>query len=309
MRFLELAGAPPRPVASSGVAVASAALQLPVLGLGTWRLGEHGLNRNAELRALRRAIEMGYRLFDTAEMYGEGGAEQLLGLALAQAVTAGELRRDEFSVVSKVYPHHASRQGTLDACARSLERLGLQQIDLYLLHWRGNHPLADTVAALRELQAGGAIRAWGVSNFDVDDLQELAEVQAAVPGSGLPAGGHCVCNQVYLSATERGPEVALLPWMRQHGLALMAYSPIDQGALAHGGPLARIATGLGLSPAQLALAWLLHKPGVCVIPKAVKETHQRDNLAAAEIRLDAATLAALDAAYPLPRRKPPLAMI
>jgi diketogulonate reductase-like aldo/keto reductase len=278
-------------------------LALPVLGLGTWRLGESSLAKSAEVRAIRRAIEMGYRLFDTAEMYGEGGAEQVLGLAIAEAIRRGDVRRDELTIVSKVYPHNASRSGTAAACDRSRERLGLDHIDLYLLHWRGSHPLADTVAAFQQLQADGAIGCWGVSNFDVDDLEELVAL------TDVGAGPGCVCNQVYLSPTERGPEVALLPWMQAQGMALMAYSPIDQGSAAADGALAAIASRLGVSAARLALASLLARPGVCVIPKALKQAHQLDNLAALELALDAGVLAELDAAWPLPRHKPPLAMI
>lgn len=175
---------------------------LPLLGLGTWKMGESGRRRTAEVAAVRGAIDMGYRLIDSAEMYGEGGAETVVGEALAGALRDGVVRRQDLFIVSKVYPHNASRRGTLAACARSLQRLQLDHIDLYLLHWRGQHALADTVAAMHELQAQGRIVHWGVSNFDVDDLQELAALQAAdrtAPG--------CACNQVYLSVSERGPDI------------------------------------------------------------------------------------------------------
>ena len=313
-------------------------IDLPVLGLGTWRMGEDSARRPAEVRAIRRAIELGYRLFDTAEMYGEGGAEKVLGLAVAEAIRAGDVRRDELTIVSKVYPHNASRRGTLAACERSRQRLALDQIDLYLLHWRGSHPLADTVAAMRDLRTRGAIRTWGVSNFDVDDMLELAGLHAvprprtaAVNAAGVRTVGaadvgaatvaasaaastaastdDCVCNQVYLSPTERGAEFALLPWLQQHGQVLMAYSPVDQGELAQSAALRDMSRRLDVSPTCLGLAWLLSRPGVCVIPKAVQEVHQRDNLAAADLVLGAAELAELEVAFPPPQRKLPLAMI
>ncbi|MEY2686198.1 MAG: hypothetical protein RL375_396 [Pseudomonadota bacterium] len=299
-------------------------LDLPVLGLGTWRMGEHADRRASEVAAIRRAIEMGYRLFDTAEMYGEGGAEKVLGQAVGEAIRAGDVRRDELTIVSKVYPHNASWQGTLAACGRSRKRLALDVIDLYLLHWRGSHPLADTVAAMRELRARGAIRTWGVSNFDVDDMEELAGLPpvgtggAPAPSSASPAAGDvaspataddCACNQVYFSPTERGVEFALLPWLQRQGQVLMAYSPVDQGQLAQSAALRDMSRRLGVSPACLGLAWLLSRPGVCVIPKALQEAHQRDNLAAADLVLGASELAELENAFPAPRRKTPLAMI
>jgi diketogulonate reductase-like aldo/keto reductase len=275
--------------------------QIPTLGLGTWRMGESRAEHARELAALRSAIGMGYRLIDTAEMYGEGGAEQLVGEALAGALGAGDVTREDLFIVTKAYPHHAGRKSLPDACARSLKRLGLEQIDLYLLHWRGNVPLEETVEAMRALVAAGRIRRWGVSNFDVDDLEELAEAC----GDDFDA----VANQVYFSVAERGPEHSLLPWQQRHGMPLMAYSPIDQGALSQDARLAQIARGLGVSAAQLALAWVLSRPGVLAIPKAVRESHLADNLAAASLSLDDAVLAQIDRLYPPPRRKGPLAMI
>jgi len=275
--------------------------EIPVLGLGTWRMGEVAGRHKAEVAAVREAIAMGYRLIDTAEMYGEGGAETVLGQALAEALRAGDVRRDELFIVSKVYPHNASRRGTPEACERSLKRLGLDMIDLYLLHWRGSHPLRETADAMQALVAQGRIGHWGVSNFDVDDMEEL--VQAAGEGSG------CAANQVYLSLGERGPEFSLLPWMRQRGMPLMAYSPIDQGALAADHALGELAGRLGVSAAQLSLAAVISRPGVVAIPKAVRSKHLEENLAAARLTLDAATLAELDRLYPPPRRKTPLAMI
>lgn len=274
---------------------------IPVLGLGTWRMGESANRRAAEVAAVREAIAMGYRLIDTAEMYGEGGAETVLGQALAEALRAGDVRRDELFIVSKVYPHNASRRGTPEACERSLKRLGLDTIDLYLLHWRGSHPLRETADAMQALIAEGRIGHWGVSNFDTDDMEELA--QAVGPGPG------CAANQVYLSLGERGPEFSLLPWLRERGMPLMAYSPIDQGALASDEALGALAARLGVTAAQLALAAVIARPGVVAIPKAVRSAHLQENLAAAQLELDAATLAELDRLHPPPRRKMPLAMI
>jgi diketogulonate reductase-like aldo/keto reductase len=275
--------------------------EMPVLGLGTWRMGEAPGRHAAEVAAVREAIAMGYRLIDTAEMYGEGGAETVLGQALAEALRAGDVRRDELFIVSKVYPHNASRRGTPDACERSLKRLGLDAIDLYLLHWRGSHPLRETVDALQALVANGRISHWGVSNFDIDDMEELAQVVGDGPG--------CAADQVYLSLGERGPEFSLLPWLREHGMPLMAYSPIDQGALAGDDALGALAGRLGMTAAQLALAAVISRPGVVAIPKAVRSAHLQENLAAASLKLDAATLAELERLYPPPRRKTPLAMI
>jgi diketogulonate reductase-like aldo/keto reductase len=279
----------------------SAKEKIPVLGLGTWRMGETPGSRKAEVAAVRSAIAMGYRLIDTAEMYGEGGAEDVVGQAIAEALRAGDVKREELFVVSKVYPHNASRKGTPAACARSLARLGLDRIDLYLLHWRGEHPLAETCEAMRRLVADGRIGQWGVSNFDTDDMEELA----AVCGELLD----CAANQVYYSMSERGPEFSLLPWQRERGMPLMAYSPIDQGALAGDAALKKMAQRLGMTAAQLALAWVMAQPGVVAIPKAVREAHLRDNLAAAELRLEAEALAEIDRLLPPPRRKTPLAMI
>ncbi|MDQ0568872.1 diketogulonate reductase-like aldo/keto reductase [Variovorax paradoxus] len=279
----------------------SHANELPVLGLGTWRMGEVANRRSAEVAAVREAIGMGYRLIDTAEMYGEGGAETVLGQAIAEALRAGDVRRDELFIVSKVYPHNASRRGTPEACERSLKRLGLDMIDLYLLHWRGSHPLRETVDAMQALVAKGRVAHWGVSNFDTDDMEELAQATGNGPG--------CAANQVYLSLGERGPEFSLLPWLRERGMPLMAYSPIDQGALAGDGALGELAERLGVTAAQLALAAVIARPGVVAIPKAVRSVHLQQNLAAADLQLDAATLAELDRIYPPPRRKTPLAMI
>jgi diketogulonate reductase-like aldo/keto reductase len=279
----------------------AAGTPLPVLGLGTWRLGEDRALRSSEVASVRAAIEMGYRLIDTAEMYGEGGAEEVVGQAIAESLRAGDVKREELFIVSKVYPHNASRKGTPAACARSLARLGLERIDLYLLHWRGEHPLAETCEAMRKLAADGRIRHWGVSNFDTGDMEELA----AVCGEPLD----CAANQVYYSVGERGPEFSLLPWQRARGMPLMAYSPIDQGALAGDAAMKKMAQRLGVTAAQLALAWIVAQPGVLAIPKAAREAHLRENLAAADLPLSADDLAEIDRLHPPPRRKTPLAMI
>jgi diketogulonate reductase-like aldo/keto reductase len=271
----------------------------PALGLGTWQMGESAPGRSSEIAAVRSAFEMGYRVIDTAEMYGEGGAEEVVGAALSEAIRAGTLRREDVFIVSKAYPHHASRRELPAACTRSLARLGVERIDLYLLHWRGSHPLAETVDAFERLRAQRRIERWGVSNFDVDDLEALCT---------LDGGDQCAANQVYYSLTERGPETALMPWMRARSMPLMAYSPIDQGALARDAGLRQLAAAKSCTPAQLALAWLLAQPGVMAIPKALRESHLRENLAAGEIALDAGDLAALEGLHPAPRRKRPLAM-
>jgi diketogulonate reductase-like aldo/keto reductase len=271
---------------------------VPALGLGTWRLGETPGHRAAEVAVLREALEIGYRLFDTAEMYADGGSEEVVGEALRQAAVAG-LDRQDLVVVSKFYPHHADRHSLRAACERSRRRLGLDRIDLYLLHWRGNTPLEETVDTLQELQQQGHIGRWGVSNFDLDDLQELA---------ALTGGDGCATNQVYYSLGARGIEFDLLPWQQQHGMPLMAYSPIDQGDLCSGRELSQLAAERGLAPATLALAWVLSRPGVLAIPKAARRAHLAQNWAAGAVVLDAATLAALDALFPPPRRRQPLAM-
>jgi diketogulonate reductase-like aldo/keto reductase len=281
--------------------------QIPALGLGTWRLGESARRRTQELAALRGAIAMGYRLIDTAEMYGEGGAESLIGVAIADALRAGDVRREELFIVSKVYPQHASREGTVQACERSLARLGLDCLDLYLLHWRGQYPLRETCAAMQALVAAGRVAHWGVSNFDVNDFGQLLVAQESL-GAG-PANGQCAANQVYYSLRARGIEFDLLPWQRARGLPLMAYSPIDQGALARLPFLQALGRRHGASAAQMALAWVLHQPGVIAIPKAVHEVHLRENLAALQIALTDQDLAQLDQEFAAPRRKTPLAML
>jgi diketogulonate reductase-like aldo/keto reductase len=272
---------------------------VPALGLGTWRLGESAGERKAEIGVLRLALEMGYRLIDTAEMYGEGGAEEVVGEGLSQAMRSGTVKRADVFIVSKVYPQNASRAGVVAACERSLRRLQVDCIDLYLLHWPGSHPLQDTVAGFESLQRRGSIGAWGVSNTDTADLKALWAFEA---------GRRCATNQIYYSLSERGPEFDVLPWQRAHDVPTMAYSPIDQGTLAADGALRPLAETLGVTPAQLALAWVMAAGDVIAIPKAGRETHLLENFAAAELALDVGTLRELDQLFPPPRRKSSLAM-
>ena len=272
---------------------------LPALGLGTWHLGESAARRADEVAAVRTAIELGYRVIDTAEMYADGGAEEVVGQGVADALRAGTVTREQLFIVSKVTPHNASRAGMVAACERSRRRLMLDHIDLYLLHWPGPHPLRDTVAGFEALQAGGHIRHWGVSNFDTDDLREL---------TALPGGARCAANQVYHSLSTRGAEFDLLPWQRERQMPLMAYCPLDQGDLAADATLGRLAERSGVTASQVALAWSMAQPGVMVIPKAVREAHLRENLAAADRVLSAADLAEIEAHFSAPRRKVPLAM-
>lgn len=267
--------------------------RIPALGIGTWRMGESRRSRDAELAAIRHALDHGARLVDTAEMYGEGGAEEIVGEAL-------EGHRDDVFVVSKVYPHNAGRREAVAACERSLKRLRTDRIDLYLLHWRGGVPLAQTVEAFERLRDAGKIRHWGVSNFDVDDMRELARVDP---------DARCAANQVYYSASRRGIEFDLLPWLRDHAVPLMAYCPLDEGALAHDATFERIGARHGASAAQAALAWLLSRPGVVAIPKAVTPAHVQANLAAADIELDDSDLAEVDAAFPPPVDREPLTIV
>jgi diketogulonate reductase-like aldo/keto reductase len=267
--------------------------EVPALGQGTWFMGEDRRQRAAEAKALRHGLDLGLTLIDTAEMYGEGGAEEVVGEAIAA-------RRDEVFLVSKVYPHNASRTGTVAACERSLKRLGTDRIDLYLLHWRGRYPLAETVEAFERLRQDGKIRHWGVSNLDTDELLELW----AVPG-----GTACATDQVLYNLARRGIEHDLLPWCRERGMPVMAYSPIEQGRLPKGGVLAEIAARHGCSPFQVALAWVLTRPGVIAIPKASRLEHIEANRAALDLVLSPEDLAALDRAFPPPTRKRPLEML
>jgi diketogulonate reductase-like aldo/keto reductase len=267
--------------------------RVPALGQGTWMMGEDGRRRSEEIAALRLGMNLGMTLIDTAEMYADGGAEKIVGAAIAG-------RREEVFLVSKVLPEHATRRGTIAACERSLKRLGTDRIDLYLLHWREDEvELAEVLEAFTALVAAAKIRRWGVSNFDVDDMQELFS---------LPGGAGVAANQVMYNLDRRGIEHDLLPWCRRRRIPLMAYSPLDQGKLARSRELKRIARELEATPAQVALAWLLHRDDVIVIPKAASETHVRENFAALDLRLGKQDLAALDRAFPPPKRKMPLAM-
>jgi diketogulonate reductase-like aldo/keto reductase len=269
------------------------------LGLGTWRLGERASAAEAEVALLRDAVEIGYRVFDTAEMYGEGGAEKVLGRALNDAMRAHAVRREEVHVVSKAYPHHADVTGMRKACDASRRRLQLDTIDLYLLHWRGETPLQETLEGFVRLQASGAIRHWGVSNFDLADMHELAH---------LPSGGACAANQVYHSLSERGVEFDLLPWLREHRIALMAYCPIDGGRITSDARLQKLAAAHGVSAAQIALAWLLREPQVMAIPKAGRKAHLLDNWNSQQLQLPDDAWQSLEAMFPKPKRKQPLAM-
>jgi diketogulonate reductase-like aldo/keto reductase len=266
--------------------------KVPVLGLGTWRMGERKSERVAELKAVKLGLELGIRLVDTAEMYGEGVAEEILGEAM------GALR-DEIYLVSKVYPHNASRKGTVAACERSLKRLRTDRLDLYLLHWRGSHPLAETVEAFEALKKAGKIRNWGVSNLDAGDMDELA---------GVPNGGNCVSDQVLYHLGSRGIEWQLLPQLQKAKIMVMAYSPLGQGQLLRKPALGKIASKHACDPAAVALAWVLRHPGIVTIPKATQPEHVRANLKAIDVKLDAEDLAALDAAFQSPKRASPLEM-
>ena len=272
--------------------------RVPALGLGTWRMGESGRSRATEIDAVKTALQIGYRLIDTAEMYGNGGAEEVVGAALSDQMHANRVTREDLTIVSKVLPSNASHSNVLRACERSLKRLKLDVIDIYLLHWRGSVPLKETVAAFEQLRTDGRIRHWGVSNFDTADMQQLWK---------LPAGSHCATNQIYYSASTRGPEFDLLPWQRDHGVPTMAYSPIDQGALARATTFKAIGKRIGVSAASAALAWVLRHPDVIAIPMSSSEAHLRENFAAADISLTAEDLTQLDAEFPAPKRKRPLA--
>jgi len=266
---------------------------VPRLGQGTWRMGESRRLRDEEIAALKLGLGLGMTLIDTAEMYGDGEAERIVGEALAG-------RRDEVFIVSKVLPENASRAGTIAACERSLKRLGTDRIDLYLLHWRGRHRLKETLAGFQALMDQGLIRSWGVSNFDVDDMEEL---------EALPGGKAAATNQVLYNLARRGIEADLLPWCRDRGIPIMAYSPIDQGRILRDRSLGRVAARHRATPAQIALAWVLRHEDMMVIPKAMTETHVRKNRAALDLPLTPADLAELARAFPAPRGVQPLEML
>jgi diketogulonate reductase-like aldo/keto reductase len=267
--------------------------QVPALGQGTWHMGEDRRRRADEVAALKLGIDLGMTLIDTAEMYASGGAEEVTRDAVAG-------RRDQVFLVSKVLPSNASRTGVMRACEASLRRLGTDRIDLYLLHWRGGTPLAETVAAFEALKRDGKIRYWGVSNFDTDDMEELL---------GVDGGGAVQANQVLYNLSSRGIEYDLMPWSDERNIPLMAYSPVNQGSLGKDRNLLAIAERYDATPIQIALAWVLRRKDVIAIPKAVEPDHVRQNRAALDIELSEADLAELDRAFPPPGRKEPLAMI
>ena len=266
--------------------------KVPVLGIGTWHMGERKAERSSEVAALQTALDLGLKLIDTAEMYGEGGAEEMVAEAMAG-------RRDQVYLVSKVYPHNASRNGTVAACERSLNRLRTDRLDLYLLHWRGSYPLAETVAAFEALKAAGKIRSWGVSNFDVGDMAALARVAD---------GGNCLADQVLYHLGSRGVEWRLLDDCRKSDVMVMAYSPLGQGPLLQAPALKAVADKHACDPGAVALAFVLRRPGVVAIPKARQRAHVHANVRALGIVLDGEDLAVLDAAFPPPKRASPLAM-
>jgi len=263
------------------------------LGLGTWMMGERPDRRTDEIAALNLALDLGMNVVDTAEMYGNGGAEKLIAKAVGH-------RRGEMFLVSKVLPQHATRAGTVAACNASLKRLNTNHLDLYLLHWRGSVPLEDTLAGFDDLTKAGKVRHWGVSNFDVDDMEELM---------ALPGGTNLQTNQVLYNLTRRGIEFDFVPWCRKRRIPTMAYSPIEQGRLLKNARLKSIAARHGATPAQIALAWVLRQNGVIAIPKAGTPDHVRENAAAVDITLTPQDLTDLDSAFPAPRKKVPLELL
>ena len=263
---------------------------IPALGQGTWHLGVGRRSQEEEIAALRLGIDLGLTLIDTAEGYGDGASERLVGRAIRE-------RRDEAFVVTKVAPHHATRQGTISACRSSLDRLGTDHVDLYLLHWRGTVPLEETIAGFTDLVQAGAILHWGVSNLDVADLDELKSV---------PDGDAVQANQVLYNLAHRGIEWDLLPSCRRQGVAVMAYSPVEQGRLLGHPAVRAVADGHGATPAQVALAWAIRQGGVTAIPEAGTPEHVRENHGALELELGASDLAALDDAFPPPDAPRPL---
>lgn len=265
---------------------------IPVLGQGTWQMGENAKARSQEIDALKFGIDLGMTLIDTAEMYGEGGAEEVV----AEAIKG---QRSRLFLVSKVYPHNATRRGMLQACDRSLKRLKTDYLDLYLLHWRGSVPLSETFEALLELRQVGKIRDFGVSNFDQDDLVEARHFDQHLTAT----------DQVLYNLSRRGIEWDVLPWCRQQGIPVMAYSPIEQGRLLKNRALGAIAARLNVTPAQVAIAWLLHQENVVVIPKSSRRDRIQENYAALDIALSEADLDALDQAFPPPVRSQPLEML
>jgi diketogulonate reductase-like aldo/keto reductase len=268
-------------------------MALPRLGQGTWNMGDSAAARKDELAALREGIALGMTLLDTAEMYGNGRSESLVAEAIAGM-------REKVFLVTKVLPSNASRKGVVRACEASLQRLKTDHVDLYLLHWSGSHPLEETVRGFEDLVGAGKIRAWGVSNLDLGEMKQLVAV----------AGGQsCVTNQLLYNLSRRGIEFDLLPWCRERGISVMAYSPVEQGRILGHKVLQDVAARLGATPAQVALAWVLRQDGVVAIPKAASIAHVRDNHKALALELDAEALRALDAAFPPPKKSRPLEML
>ncbi len=266
---------------------------VPAYGQGTWHMGEHRRRAEAEAAALRLGIELGVKLIDTAEMYGNGVAEQIVARAMAG-------RRDELFIVSKVLPYNASRRGVVEACERSLKRLNTDHIDLYLLHWRGSVPFAETLSGFDRLQRDGKIRHHGVSNFGLDDIKEWV---------ALDGGEAVATNQILYNLTRRGPEWDLIPWCRERNIPIMAYSPIEQGRMLGHRALAEVAAKHRATPAQVALAWLLRQEGMIVIPKATEAAHVRENRLALDLALDETDLATLDRSFPPPKGRTALGML
>ncbi|MBI0020044.1 aldo/keto reductase [Bartonella sp. W8097] len=266
---------------------------VPALGQGTWGMGEGISPEDIEADSLRAGLDLGLKLIDTAEMYGNGGSERVVGKALVG-------RRDDAFVVSKVLPSHASRKGTIEACERSLKNLKIEKIDLYLLHWQSSVPLSETVEALEKLVTQGKIGAWGVSNFDTALMENLAEIAAK---------GHIATNQILYNLSRRGPEFDLIPWCEDHNIPVMAYAPIEQGRIMKNRDLLELARKLNVAPSVLALAWVIRNPLMIAIPKTSSIKHLRENAKALDLSLDHDVLRALDKIFLPPTRKQPLEVI
>ncbi|MFD6037551.1 aldo/keto reductase [Streptomyces griseoincarnatus] len=279
-------------VEAAGTTVLPSGEEMAALGQGTWYLGEDPARREQEIAALRLGVDLGMTVIDTAEMYGDGAAEELVGEALRG-------RREEVFLVSKVLPGHADRRGTVAACEGSLRRLRAERLDLYLLHWRGRWPLESTLAGFADLMEAGKIRYWGVSNLDVADMTELA---------ALPGGNAVAVDQVLYNLSRRGIEWDLLPWCREAGVTVMAYSPIEQGRLLGAEALDAVARSLGATPTQVALAWVLQQ-GVTAIPRSGSPDHVRENRGAVDLHLPAEALDVLDEAFPPPSGPTPLEVL
>ncbi|MFT0734490.1 aldo/keto reductase [Ralstonia wenshanensis] len=267
--------------------------RVPALGMGTWNIGDDRATRAEEIATLRLGLDLGLRLIDTAEMYGEGLSESLIGEAIAG-------RRDDVFLVSKVYPHNASRRGIAAACERSLRRLGTDRLDLYLLHWRGDVPFEETLEGLQALQRDGKIRQYGVSNLDLSDMEEWWDA---------PGGDQIAVNQLLYNLSRRGIEWDLLPWLRERRVPVMAYSPIEQARLVRHPKLVHFAQECGMTPAQVALAWLLARDGIIAIPKTGHRDRLRENIGALSHTLTAEQLATLDSIFPPPKGPRALEML